>query len=495
MKKIDLQFFLVIILSLSFCVCTHAQDIDLDKGLIGYYKFNGDAEDASGNNNHGIKSGVNHERDVTGESGGSFRWNDDNDQIKIPIDMNPVSLPRVTLCAWVKITGYSSDLVVISNDDGGGDRKICTSTNNRKRVWAISDGKGGYIGETVIERKKWIFLVATYDNNSQRAAIYVNGRKTSGHAKVDMGTDYILIGANPRGNDDFKMLIDEVRIYDRILKKSEIDSLQKLITPEPPEEEVEEDYYYLAEMKMAAKSSPSKNAADIGVIEKGDTLKFKEQVPAAGGKYNEYLKIEIDGKTAYVPLKYLEKETISEGEMTKIERYLGDHMQWDKWFFWVALVVMAIVGFVGTFKFAFIDGVLARMTGNADKDFEGGASIFPIATAIAGFIMAFIIIIWQSSVEYYFTNFSIWPVGYGFSTWLVWLILLALTVVFVYVLYESFTCGNILHGFLRIIALLILGFLTFVPVFIITVAVIIIVIVVVVGLFLISVAFSSLLRR
>lgn len=495
MKRINIQIFIAIILSFSFCVGLIAQGIDLEKGLIGYYKFNGDAEDASGNNNHGIKSGVNHERDVTGESGGSFRWNDDNDHVKLPIDINPVSLPQVTLCAWVKITGYSSDIVVISNDDGGGDRKIFTSTNNRKRVWALSDGKGGYIGETPIERKKWTFLVATYDNRSQRAAIYVNGRKTSGSAKADMGTDYILVGANPRGNDDFKILIDEVRIYDRILKKSEIDSLQHLITPEPPEEEVEEDYYYLAEMKLAAKSSPSKNAGDIGVIEKGDTLKSKEQVPATGGKYDEYLKIQIDGKTAYVPLKYLEKETISKGEMTKIERYISDNFQWDKWFFWLALVVMAIVGFVGTVKFEFIDTVLARMTGNADKDLSGGGAIFPFATATAGFILAFIIVIWQSSVEYYFTNFSIWPAGYGFSTWLVWLILVALTIVFLYVLYESFTIGNILHGLLRIIALLILGFLTFVPVFIITIAVIIIVIVVVVGLFLISVAFSSLLRR
>lgn len=288
MKKNRFNLNLTLLLCfILLAVSSMAQDTDLKNGLIGYYRFNGNASDESGNNNHGEINGVNKEKDVTGMSGESFRWNDEDDNIKLPIDINPVSLPQVSICAWVKLSNNREKVIVVSNDDRDGDRKIYTEINDKKHVWAISNGEGKFIGKTPTQRGKWTFLVATYNNKNNKASIYVDGEKTEGTAKVDMGADYILVGANPYGNDDFEALIDEVRVYDRILSKQEIDSLQNLIIPEPPKKKEQKEYFYLTELKISAKSKPTKDSKDIAIIEKGDTLRFKECVPSVGGKYNE----------------------------------------------------------------------------------------------------------------------------------------------------------------------------------------------------------------
>ena len=104
--------------------------------------------------------------------------------------------------------------------------------------------------------------------------------------------------------------------------------------------------------------------------------------------------------------------------------------------------------------------------------------------------MAILMVIWQDGIGYYLgDNFTLWPSGYGFSAWAVWVILLINAIVFVIMFIESLTCGNIIHGLLRIILQSILAVFTFISVFVITIAIIIIVIIVVVASILLSAIF------
>ncbi len=488
MQRLFIVVFLFLVFHLNLSTLFAQNNTDLEKGLIGFYSFDDKATDGSGNENHGEIDGVSREKDVSGERNGSYRWNDDGDNIKLPIDINIGALPTVSMCAWVYPQSSSGQIIVISNDDRGGDRKIFAAKSGKKWIWACSDGKGGFIGKTPMEARKWVFLVATYNENTKSASIYVDGVKTTGKTTMDMGAAFTLIGANPYGNDDFEALIDEVRIYDRILSKSEIDALRNLKPIVENNEKKEKTYYYLVKQdNLLVRSQPTAEAKSIGKVNIIDTLRFKEEVPSIGGKWNEWLKIEIDGKTGYVQLKYLHRTSVEEESKSELEKTMDKYVNWGKWQFWVAMIVMLVIGFVGSFQFAGIDRLLGRITRN--DTYDGNIAFFPLAAALTGVLMAILMVIWQDGIEYYLSNFSLWPSGYGFSAWAVWVLLVANAIVFVIMFIESLTCGNIIHGLLRIVLQSIFAVITFISAMVITIAIILIVIIVVVAGLLLSAVF------
>ncbi|MDZ7777365.1 MAG: LamG domain-containing protein [Bacteroidales bacterium] len=198
---------------------------------MAWYPFEKGTEDASGNGHDGDNYKANRERDVNGTKNGSYRFSNDKDHITIPVDINIGAMPQMAMCAWVYPFNKWDKITVIPNDDRGGDRKIFTVKEGKKYIWAISDGNGGHIGEVPVERKEWVFLAANYDEKSGYASIYVNGHKTLGRTSMDMGSAMTMIGSNAHDNEDFEAIIDEVRIYDRLLEPEEIDSLMALKNP------------------------------------------------------------------------------------------------------------------------------------------------------------------------------------------------------------------------------------------------------------------------
>ncbi len=483
-----IKFLFVVVTTLCFLttILYSQTETSLKKGLIGHYSFNdNDAMDISGNENHGETDGVVLEKDISGARHGSYRWDDEDDYIKLPIDISAMTLPKVTLCAWVYPQSYSGEITVISNEDWGGDRKIYTPKYGKKRVWAISDGKGGFIGKTPIVTRKWVFVVATYNEKSNRASIYVDGVKTSGKTKMDMSADFTMIGANTKHNDDFEALIDEVRIYDRILSKSEITALRKTQTKIDDFKKKEKARYYLPKQNnVVVRSHPSKDAKMLGKLSTSDTLRSKIQVPSKGGKWNEWLKIDYKGKTGYVQLSYIKVHYVEDANLSDFEKMTKEYMNWGNWVFWVIMILFLGIGIGGSAGFGGIDGILNAVTGN---DFDGNVAFFPIITGFSGFILAILMVIWQDSIEYYLIdNFSYWPAGYGVAVWVVWIVLVINLLVLLFMIFESLTCGNIIHGILRIAIQLVLAFFTLYSVFAITIALIIIVVIVMVVILLLA---------
>ncbi len=468
--------------------------VDLEKGLIGYYTFEDGANDDSGNGNNGEIDGVNSEVDINGEDQGSYRWNDADDFIKLPIDINIGALPQVTMCAWVFVKSYSSPITVISNDDRGGDRKIYSVFSNKVTIWAISDGKGGFIGNQPLNRKHWVFLVATYDEKTKKAALYVDGVKNSGKTQMEMGAGYTYIGANPyeNSNKDFEALIDEVRIYDRVLSKAEIDALRDLqnIPLFTDVAKVEKSFTYLPKQdNLLVNTGKSSQSKTLGTINMTDTLTGK-QVKAKGVDWAEWLEIKFEGKTGYVQLKYLNKTEVGTEPVSEFSQSMKKYTDLTGWKFWVITVVVLLFSFGASMQFTLVDGILASITKNEDN--EGNVAFFPIFSGLSGVIFALLMVVWQDSIEYYLSqNFSIWPAGYGFSAWAVWILIIVNVVFFALMVIESLNCGNIIHGIFRIIIQIILGVLTFASAMIITIAILVIVI----GLLIVFVAGSALFYR
>jgi hypothetical protein len=450
--------------------------VNLKEGLVAYYPFDNGTEDASGNGNDGENHKANRERDVNGTKNGSYRFSNDKDRITIPVDINAGSMPQMAMCAWVYPFNRWDEITVISNDDGGGDRKIYTVKQGKKYVWAISNGKGKAIGKVPVEHREWVFLVANYDEKSGYASIYVDGQKTLGKTSMDMGSAMTMIGSNTHDNEDFEAIIDEVRIYNRLLDSEEIDSLMALKNPKRLHEKAgEKNYYYLPEQdNLIVRSAPTRDSRNIGKVDKTDTLRFSEEVPTKGGKWNEWLKVKLDGKTGYISLKYLEHRAEEDDEMSAIEAYLDEKMDWGSWQYWAIMGGALLLGILGVVFFSSLDGGLGRMTGS---DYVGMA-YFPIVTALAAVLMALIIVFWQDSMEYYFAdNFTLWPYGYGFGTWAAWFVMMITALTFLIMVLESLFSTNPIHGFLRIIIQTLLAALMFIPVMIITMALVVVMLV------------------
>jgi hypothetical protein len=486
--------FVVALFLFNFNTISAQKNVDLEKGLIGYYTFENGANDESGNGNDGELDGVNPEVDINGVDEGSYRWNDDGDFIKIPIDINIGALPKVTMCAWVFVKSYSDPVTVISNDDRGGDRKIYSLKSNNANVWAISDGKGGFIGGQSLQRKHWVFLAATYDEKSKKASLYVDGVKVSGKTQMEMGAGYTYIGANPyeNSNEDFEALIDEVRIYDRVLNKAEIDALRALqnIPLFTDVEKVAKPYVYFPKQdNLLVYSGKSSQSQTLGTINMSDSLTGK-QVKAKGVDWAEWLEIAFEGKPGFVQLKYLEKLEEGTEPASEFSKSIEKYTDATGWKFWVITVVVLLFSFGASMQFTWVDGVLASITKN--EEYEGNLAFFAIFSGLSGVIFAILMVVWQDSIEYYLSqNFSIWPAGYGFAAWAIWVLIIVNVVFFALMVVESLNCGNIIHALARIVIQSILGVLTFTSAMIITIAVIIIVI----GLLVVFIAGSALFYR
>ena len=74
----------------------------LKEGLVAYYPFNGNANDESGNGNHGYLNGVTLSSDRFGESGKAYGFDGENNFIEIGtggVGANPHQLTQI---AWIQ---------------------------------------------------------------------------------------------------------------------------------------------------------------------------------------------------------------------------------------------------------------------------------------------------------------------------------------------------------------------------------------------------------
>lgn len=219
---------------LSFALPVHA-------GLIGYYTFEGNANDVSGNGNHGVLSAVAPTVTPAGFQGSAFQFGAGGADtfVTVPIDINPAALPQVTFGAWVNAD--VADAVIrgiISHDTGGFDRTLDVDTRNdgnaRWCLFAPGPGTSGVCDGLVVPGD-WVFLAARYDAVAQIAQLTVNAihlgpltNRTPGP-----GEPVTTIGRNPNFDFPFIGRIDNVFFFDAYLSDAALDDIRLNGIPEP----------------------------------------------------------------------------------------------------------------------------------------------------------------------------------------------------------------------------------------------------------------------
>lgn len=207
-------------------------------GLVGYWPFNGNANDESGNGNNGTVQGAILTFDRFGNSNSAYYFDGATNFITVANSTSIKVTNSVSISAWVKNTGDTSINIVVTKgiygslwDYGLANCWSYTSYYDYNNAFVIRE----YMYKNDMFNQ-WHHLVVTVDeNNENKPKLYFDGNEMLGQLVTsdnNIRTDDwirptdgdLYIGSNSV-TGFFKGDIDDIRIYNRALDKSEISTL------------------------------------------------------------------------------------------------------------------------------------------------------------------------------------------------------------------------------------------------------------------------------
>jgi len=219
-------------------------DCTLGEGLVAYYPFNGNANDASGNGHHGdVRGDTVLTEDSFGESGRAYYFDGENDYIDLGSD--PALAPETfSVSAWFK-TSFSGTqnwrtIYGLNHVRGAQQFDVGINWSNNTSVLKLLVVENFLYGTTPLADDTWYHAVFVREGSLGR--IFLNGNleaesdAMSGIVSNNRSLPYYIGGVYETGgagpaNWEFEGSIDEVRIYDRALSGCEIRKLA--CAPEP----------------------------------------------------------------------------------------------------------------------------------------------------------------------------------------------------------------------------------------------------------------------
>jgi len=198
-------------------------------GLVGWWKFDESkgtiAKDSSSGKHDG--SIVGDAKWTQGKTGGAIELDGNGSFVKIADEHAFDMSGEVTIACWVNFRSVPNDYTAIVTK---GDNSWRLSTSERRRIFHASVTGWEQLmvdGSTEVPANQWHHAAAVYDG--KQVCIYVDGKVdvcrnwTGGIGQNDFE---VLIGENDQENGRyFDGLIDDVRIYNYALSKTEIETL------------------------------------------------------------------------------------------------------------------------------------------------------------------------------------------------------------------------------------------------------------------------------
>lgn len=221
----------IIVLLYSFALCTPAFLQDLNLGLVGYFPFNGNANDESVTNIDGIVNSAILDIGLGNQLNGSYYFNGTNSYIDCGINNRGIT-NVVTLSYWIKTTSNAPQYP-ISKYNWTADAGYYSVIENGLAGTAGRDGSGSFkftgYGTTDITDGQWHHVVSVVNLNEWQVWVDCNLEAeiaTTTVTPLISSAESLIIGKwgfeniyHTEGN------IDEVRIYNRALSPTEITML------------------------------------------------------------------------------------------------------------------------------------------------------------------------------------------------------------------------------------------------------------------------------
>jgi|GEM_PF-7085000 len=201
-------------------------------GLVSYYPFDGNANDAIGTNS-GIVQGATLSTNRFGRPNSAYFFNGAS-YIDLGAPSNLAFTNNFTLSAWCLFNGGSccNPRIISYGQDAG--YELITTGTGATRQFAYNGGSTTIFGTGITFNQNTWYAVAVVVSNLN-ATIYVNSIALVSHPITALSFPHNLqIGTKSEaGTDDWGGLIDDVRFYNRVLSPSEISQLYTLETSPP----------------------------------------------------------------------------------------------------------------------------------------------------------------------------------------------------------------------------------------------------------------------
>ncbi len=237
MKKLFLYFTFSIAGFLAF------GQVNLNKGLVAYFPFHGNANDSSINANNGT---------VTGATLSSDRNNVANDaysfftgsKIVVPASSayNFANMDSFTFSVWIRPSGIDpigSKLIDFYTSVGYYDLSIAggSGANAGKIVFSNFDGintRFEVYSDSIIKLNIWQHVLVEGIKSQNTVRMYMNGRMVSQTTAqhYSLTNPALTIGNDVNGTSSMRGVIDDVRIYRRILSFPERNLMADIVIPD-----------------------------------------------------------------------------------------------------------------------------------------------------------------------------------------------------------------------------------------------------------------------
>lgn len=201
-----------------------AMGTNISTGLVADWGFNGNAKDSTPYSNNAAVNGPALTADRRGRANSAYSFNGTSDYMNCGTSSILRPSTAITISAWVYMTGYSTALSGIVNYGAGG-YWLSVGSNGIPYLYITSNTAVNAV--SVIPLNQWRHIVATYDGSTGK--IYINGSLNNSQTWTGAISSYALncfIGSNKAvAGRYFQGSLDDVRIYNRALSSSEVQSL------------------------------------------------------------------------------------------------------------------------------------------------------------------------------------------------------------------------------------------------------------------------------
>jgi hypothetical protein len=202
-------------------------------GLIGWWPFNGDANDLSVNGNHGTVNGPVLIADRCGNQQRAYYFDGLDDIITANPNLPTGSAPR-TITSWFNTSASfipSSQFPNMQHIVGWGNPLSGPIIFNQ---WVMAPSGGAYFesgssgnimsSTSIVNNGNWHFFALTYNGAQSKVYMYIDGVLEDSTANVTLNTaqSFLGIGNCPFANTPFLGMIDDIGIWNRQLNNFEI---------------------------------------------------------------------------------------------------------------------------------------------------------------------------------------------------------------------------------------------------------------------------------
>jgi len=227
------RYFISIIALVLLPVFLSAQDYT--SNLVAYYPFNGNANDVSGNSNHGTTYNATLTTNRFGTANRAYAFNGSNTHIDVPDNIS-LRTANVTVGAWVYYNAVPSNVQVVLGKpflSGSQESYVFYYAQSILNAYATNGSSGVNIPAPAPApaASQWFHLVQVFDDVANTMKIYINGTEV-GSAAVNFSLAYdgapFIMGAELEGGSlafFFNGKIDDVRLYSRALTAADVSAL------------------------------------------------------------------------------------------------------------------------------------------------------------------------------------------------------------------------------------------------------------------------------